>query len=166
MANATPGAAPKRSKFLLVLLVVGLLAAGAGGVLPLVLASKGTDHGAHGGHDDHAKPGKKSGPALIAFGETAVPLADGRLTRYIRVKLMLVVDDAKEKDVTELLTKKKAFLKNWLIGYLSDRSLEDVRGAAGVNRLRREIRDQFNTLLFPDSPEQINDVLFEDFLIQ
>ena len=37
---------------------------------------------------------------------------------------------------------------------------------AGINRARREIQDQFNTLLFPDGSEKIRDVLVEEFNFQ
>ena len=49
---------------------------------------------------------------------------------------------------------------------IRDRSLEEVKGAAGANRLRREIQDQFNTQLFADGADTIQDVLFEEFVIQ
>jgi flagellar basal body-associated protein FliL len=52
-----------------------------------------------------------------------------------------------------------------LIGYLSDKELDEVRGAIGVNKARREIQEQFNRLLFPDGSELIQDVLFEDFTV-
>jgi flagellar basal body-associated protein FliL len=45
-------------------------------------------------------------------------------------------------------------------------SMEDIRGAAGQNRLRREIHDQFNLVMFPDTEGEIKDVLFEEFNVQ
>ena len=76
------------------------------------------------------------------------------------------MDASEEKEFTELLPKYKAIMKNWLISYLSDRSLQEVSGAAGVNRLRREIQEKFNALLFPVGAEKIHDVLFEEFNVQ
>ena len=102
----------------------------------------------------------------MPFGEVVVNVNEERQTRYLRVKLILVSDAAQEKPVTELIQKKKAILRNWLISYLSDKSLKEVSGATGVNRLRREIQDQFNNQMFPDGSEKIRDVLFEEFVIQ
>jgi flagellar basal body-associated protein FliL len=44
--------------------------------------------------------------------------------------------------------------------------MEDLRGAAGQNRLRREIQDHFNTVLFEDGYDRIREVLFEEFNVQ
>jgi len=108
----------------------------------------------------------RSEPAFISFGELVVNLAEERLTRYISVQLTLQVDAEDLEEVTELVEKHKAVLRNWLIGYLSDKRLDDVRGTVGVNRLRREILEHFNAILFPDGYEKIQDVLFEDFKVQ
>ena len=45
-------------------------------------------------------------------------------------------------------------------------SMDDVRGAAGQNRLRREIQNEFNANLYPDGDDRILDILFEEFSIQ
>jgi flagellar protein FliL len=105
-------------------------------------------------------------PALVAFGDVVVNLGEERLTRYLRVRIILVVEEGDVKDTTELLQKQKAFLKNWLIGYLSDQSLLDVGRNVGVNRIRREIRDQFNAMLYQDGMERIHDILFDEFVVQ
>ncbi len=49
---------------------------------------------------------------------------------------------------------------------MSDKGLQEVSGAGGVNRLRREIQDQFNALLYQDGSDKIRDVLFEEFVVQ
>src|SRR5439155_2725767 len=102
---------------------------------------------------------------VISFGEAVVNLRDGR-GRFIRVKVLLVVDSVEEHVLKELLEKQKPFLKTWLISYLADQAVEDVLRTTGVNRIRREIRDQFNAILFPDGSEKILDVLFDEFLVQ
>ena len=100
-----------------------------------------------------------------AFGDVVVNLGEERLTRYLRVKLIVVVNEVHQKTTTDLMAKQKPFLKNWLISYLSDLSMQDVSGAAGVNRVRREIRDQFNAMMFPDGSEKVQDVLFDEFVV-
>ena len=82
------------------------------------------------------------------------------------MKLTLLVEPANEKQVTEVIAKQKPILKNWMISYLSDKTMRDITGGAGINRARREIQDQFNTFLFPDGSEKIRDVLVEEFNFQ
>src|SRR5262245_648229 len=111
--------------------VLGVLAIGGGLVVPRFLL-----HGTPGS----AAPSHRSGKvAFVPFGDVVVNIHEERLTRYLRAKIILVVDEEEEKKMLEELPKKKAVLKNWLIGYLCDRSLQEVRGAASINRLRREI---------------------------
>lgn len=166
MANES-APAPKKggTRMTLILAAVfGLLALAAGGALPYFLlhppskdAAK-TDDG-HG-HDANAKH------AYVSFGEVVVNLNEDRLTRYLKVKILLVTDSNNEKALAELVQKRKPVLKNWLIAHLSDKSLQEVSGASGVNKLRREIWHQFNMELYSDGSEKILDVFFEEFVVQ
>jgi len=146
----------------LILGAVALVATLGGAALPYGLAVAGVGLPGLGGGE--VKPDHKS--AFVPVGDVVVNLSEERLTRYLRVKLILVVDGSQEKAVKELFDKNKAILKNWLISHLSDKTLAEVSGASGVNRLRREIQDQFNATLFPDGSEKIRDVLFEEFVVQ
>lgn len=160
-----PPAPAKRGWLNTVLLIlVGVAAAAAGSAAPFLLSA--SKDNTEKSSDSEAKRAADAKPAFVAFGDVAVNLAEERLTRYIRVKVILVVETVHEKQVNEIVTKNKAILKNWLISYLSDKSMKDVTGAVGVNRARREIQDQFNSILFPDGSEKIRDVLFEEFLVQ
>jgi flagellar protein FliL len=169
MANAAPGG-PKKGglKKVVILGVVGLIVTGAGAAVPLLLPAKEPGGSAAKGHGSEGE-GRRTGqekPAFVPFGDVVVNLAEERLTRYLRVKLVLVVDQLEEKEMTEEVAKHKAILKNWLIGYLSDKSLKEVNGAANVNRLRREIQEQFNSLMGAGKVDKIRDVLFEEFVVQ
>jgi len=158
---ATEVAAPaKGSKAgLLVWGLVAVLSAGAGGALPWLLAH-------HEPADKKSAERETLRPTIVAFDTVIVNLGEERLTRYLRVKPLLVVDEAEVKEATELLTRQKPFLKSWLIGYLSDQSLLEVSRNVGSNRIRREIRDQFNAILYPDGSERIHDILFDEFVVQ
>ncbi len=111
-------------------------------------------------------PGEEA--AFVNFDEAPITLNlnDARLNRYLRLKLTIQVEQKHQEEITKALEQKKAILKNWLSGYFLDKSVEDIRGTAGQNRLRREILDQFNVVLFPDGYERIHDVLFEEFNVQ
>ena len=104
--------------------------------------------------------------AYVDFGEVIVNLNSDRLNRYLRVSITLLVAESDEQKIMELVENQRAILKNWLLSYLSEVSMSDIRGAAGQNRLRRDIQDNFNTVLFSDGYDRIRDVLFQEFNVQ
>jgi len=165
-AEAEQAAPPKGGlKGVLVIVVVGVVAAAAGFALPRLLPSSLAGMGkANVEHDEKNQPGLKLG--FVPFDQVVVNVNEQRLSRFLRLKLIIVVDQADEKPIGELVLKNKAILKNWLISHLSDKGMPDVTGAVGINRARREIQDQFNYLLFPDGSEKIRDILFEEFNVQ
>jgi len=153
--------AKKRSSIWLLTVVVCIAAAGGGFAVPMFLGGTGTKR------EKQSTENTESQPALVSFGEPViVNLAEERLSRYLRVRLMLVIEPAEEKAVADRMQKKKSFLRNWLLSYLSDQTVQGIIGGSGQNRIRREIRDQFNALLFPDGAEKIIDILFEEFNVQ
>jgi flagellar protein FliL len=161
MANETAAPPKGGSKGLIVWVLLALVAVGGGAALPFYF---GRSHEAH--------PPKKIEPVknkqiAIPFGDPlAVNLGEDRLNRFLRVKFLVAVEEADAHEVTDLMTKQKAFLKSWLISYLSDQPLAEVGRRVGVNRIRREMRDQFNATLFPNGEEKILDILFDEFLVQ
>jgi flagellar basal body-associated protein FliL len=163
--TATPPATTSGGKkTLLLLLVCSLLSLGVGGAVPYFYlhGAGGGEHGKEDGH--HGSSGKQ---AYVPFGDgVVVNLNEDRLTRYLKIKLLLVVDARDEEKVNELLQKKKPALRNWLIGHLSDKSLQDVTGAAGLNKVQREIWQQFNHELYPDGSEKVLDIYFEECVVQ
>lgn len=167
MAKAENAPAPAAKKGgmsgLIVVVVVGVLACAGGFAVPLLWDSASHGFAARADHEAEGPAGKS---VFVTFGEVVVNLAEERLTRYLRVKIILVVDGSQEKSVSALVQRNRAILKSWLISHLSDKNLSEVSGANGVNRLRREIQDQFNNLLFPDGSEKIRDILFEEFVVQ
>ena len=107
-------------------------------------------------------------PAFVQFGSVVVNLNEGRLNRYLRVSITLEVAGGEEvaNALAEQVAAKRSVLVDWLLSYLADMSMDSIRGAAGQNRLRREIQDHFNWVLYPEGKGQIDDVLFEEFNIQ
>jgi flagellar FliL protein len=141
--------------------LIALIALGGGASVPWILGGQARD--AH----SHRKPeAPKSKLTAIPFENFVVNIGDERLNRYLRIKLMVAVDEVDSHEVTDLLTKQKAFLRSWVIAYLADQSVQDVLRKVGVNRVRREIRDQFNLMLFPNTDEKIVDILVDEFHLQ
>lgn len=160
------GEAPPKKKGMLGWIAVGAVAGAAGVAAPVVLLS-----------DHHATDKKDAAPVhyemlpsdqamFIPFGSVTVNLNESRMNRYLRVTMSLQIDKSQEHLIQEKLRKQEQSLKNWLLSHISDKQLEEIRGAAGQNMLRREIRDQFNTALFADGFDRIYDVLFEEFAVQ
>lgn len=160
--NAQP---PKRRKLLslILLLLMGGTCGAAGFAVPLlvpVVFNAENQPAAESGDRSSAKP------AFVPFGDSVVNLNSERFNRYLRVSITLQVNEGDVASVTKELEKHKAVLKSWLLSYLSDKSMEEIRGSAGQNRLRREIHHHFNSVLFPDGYDRIRDVLFEEFNVQ
>ncbi len=158
--------------------VVGVLSAGAGSAVPMFLPAKAETVKAEGEtavveKKQERKTRKEDEPTVfVPFGDpekdqrVVVNLNEGRMTRYLAVAITLEIPQSLELEFPKLLESKKAQLRNWLLSEISDKDLEEIRGAAGQNRLRRAIGEHFNSVLFPDGYDRIHDVLFEEFNVQ
>ncbi len=159
--DASGGAPPKSKSGMIACLVSSLVGGGVGYATPRFLP--------HATETVVAMPDETPEmrePIYLSFGEVVVNLDEGRLNRYLRMKLTLQVERRHEESVRKLIESQSSILKNWLIGHLSDKDTAEIRGAAGLNMLRREIQDQFNVVLCPDGHDRVRDVLFEEFNIQ
>lgn len=95
-----------------------------------------------------------------------VNLDEPRLARYVRATITLAFDAEQEKAVLSKVEKRLPELKNWLAVYLAGRTLDEVRGAQSLNRVRREICEAFNEQIWPQQPPRIHHVLFKEFAVQ
>lgn len=105
-------------------------------------------------------------PAFVEFGEVIVNLEDARMSRYLSIGVTLQVYAEDEETVTADVELQNAVLRNWLIGYLSDLNLEDIRGGGSQNRIRRDILNSFNEIIAPDGTDVVQEVLFDKFTVQ
>ncbi|SFI36596.1 flagellar basal body-associated FliL family protein [Planctomicrobium piriforme] len=187
-AQAAPAA--KSAGGILPWVIVGVVAAAIGAAAPFgmsMLSAGGSSHhegapaaetadsghgsshggGSHGGGSHGAAVSTSTSPMVfVTYGEVTVNLDEQRMNRYLRLKIVLHVRRADETVVKAAMSEKELLLRNWLVSHLSDKELDDIRGKAGQNMLRREIRDHFNAALFPDHYERIYDVLFQEFNVQ
>ena len=161
MSEAAHAPARKKGGKML-LVIVAVLCIGGGAAVPMVanvpqIFGKGKK-----------EEKKKDAPtAVVPFGDIVVNLSEERMQRYLRLKLAVLVDAEKEKEMTDLMTKKKALVKSKLISHLAGKTLKDVSGTVGVNRLQREVRERFDEALYPDGAEsQIREVLLEEDVVQ
>src|SRR5258707_15729257 len=99
-APGAPVPSRGRLKKLIPLLVVAICSLGAGILVPRFLFSAGKL--------SSESPKAATKQAFVPFGEVVVNLSEERLTRYLRVKLVLLIDGNHEKEYTEKITKSKA----------------------------------------------------------
>ncbi len=143
--------------------VVGKLLSGDGKAQQ-VSASQSQEEGNNG---ETASSVSKEKYAFLPFDPVVVNTAEGRMTRYLTVKIVLQVDKKDAAEIQKIVEgDQKVVFKDWLISYLSDMRLEDVKGRSAINRLRREIRDGFNAILAKSTTKRIRAVLFESFNVQ
>lgn len=144
-----------------------LLVAGAGGfAIPFLLPDSAPAESAEEEDPTAFEMLNAEDTIAVPFGEITVNLDEGRMNRYLRLKIAVLVPKEEELAVTEAIEAKNAVLKNWLLSHLSDKALEEIRGKAGLNMLRREILREFNDKLFSDRRDRVYDILFEEFNIQ
>jgi flagellar basal body-associated protein FliL len=116
--------------------------------------------------EDKGKEKKDAKTAIVPFGEVVVNLSEDRLQRYLRVKIAVLAEAEAEKEVTELLTKKKAAVKSAMIAHLAGKSLKDVSGSVGVTRTQRELLERLEDVVYPDGGSRVKAVLFEEYVVQ
>lgn len=166
-----PEAKKSSVKSLLIWIVAAAIGIGAGFATPLLLMSDSgtpdtpTPEPAQEKTMSIPDPNEEVG--YVPFDkDIVVNLNSPRFSQYLKMNFTLQVAESQIEDVTKLLEEKHDVLRNWLISHIADKRVEDIKGAQGTNRLRREIHDSFNRLLFKDGIERIQDVLFQDLSVQ
>ena len=96
------------------------------------------------------------------------------VTRYLRVAVTLVLSPEMDKTkgleflggVENESPGKTGILADYLSDYISGLSLERVRGQKNRRRIKQELTEGFNELLFPDSKPYVKTVLLKEFAVQ
>ncbi len=170
----------KSSKFSLIIysvIAVTVIAASAGGfALAQLLASSPEqqlqpedqmpEHGKS--FEDIYDAGEITGKSWqYPLDPVVANLDEPGVTRYVRATVILVLsaklDQAKAETYLET---KNLLMIDWLNTYLAGLSLERVRGTNNQTRIKREIREHFNDLIFPNTEPYIEKVLFKEFAVQ
>ena len=145
-------------------LVMIIVAIGGGVAAPIVIGQMRSSDPPE--IEEPAPPDPDEEVVFIEFDEVTVNLDEARFSRYLRINFSLQVAKSQELDVSAKIDAKKSILKNWLQVHVAEKSTDDLRGKFGRNRLRREMHDYFNKVLFADGIERIQDVLFSEFHVQ
>lgn len=147
-------------KLILFIVLPAILGLGlvGGGVWFFFLRSSGHHEEQHA--DAHAEPPP---PAVVFMNlpEMIVNLnSGGRRANFLKINIALEVANA--TDVPRIEAVMPRIVDNFQV-YLRELRVEDLRGSAGMFRLREELLARVNTAA---QPARINDVLFREMLVQ
>jgi len=145
--------------------------------MPMLMAKGKTEEGAEGESGKKTKKPVSHGPSCnVPFGDVVVNLADDRMSRYLRLKIILKVEGITDEKIgVEHLATFKPVMKNWLIGHLAGKSLKEISGTMGVKKLQREILEKFEEIMAAEQEGHgsgskvhmhLKEILFEDYVVQ
>ncbi|MBN2511354.1 MAG: flagellar basal body-associated FliL family protein [Sedimentisphaerales bacterium] len=113
-----------------------------------------------------ANPGQKSWP-YDKLDPIVANLDEPGVSRFVRVSVILEMSPKMDPiKGPEFLDEKKVLLQDWMTTYFAGLSLEDVRGSRSLTRIKRDIQDQVNQLLFGSEKTYVERVLFKEFAVQ
>ena len=157
-AAAPASGRPSRKKLVILAIpMVVLLAVAAffSGVLDPIFGG-GTDDGHGKGESGHAEPA-----VYYDLPEMLVNLnSSGRKTNFLKLVVSLELEN--EGDIAQLELVMPRIIDNFQV-YLRELRIEDLRGSAGVYRLREELLARVNGA---GMSVHVNDVLLKEMLVQ
>lgn len=104
---------------------------------------------------------------LIVLEPIVTNLKSEDLTRYVRVGVALETRDGEKQEVLEAIEGVRPKVNSWLLGYLADKTVADVRGLSSHDELRQGIKDGLNSVLNSEgATELITGVYFDDISVQ
>jgi flagellar FliL protein len=160
--GATGGSRGKSRRLLIVIAIAVLLliAAAAGlwfsGIAQILL----------GKHEDTAKADTQAPSAKEAIFYDGVPdmlvnlNTGGRKSNFLKLKVSLQIEN--KDDIPKIQAIQPRVVDTFQT-YLRELRLEDLKGSAGLYRLREELLLRINAAV---SPARIDDVLFQEMLVQ
>ncbi len=101
-------------------------------------------------------------PVFIDVPEILVNLAGqpGERVQYLKARIVLEI---KEEKLAETIKPAMPRVTDIFQTYLRELRVADLNGSAGLFRLREELTRRVNTTI---SPNQVNAVLFKEFIVQ
>jgi flagellar FliL protein len=114
------------------------------------------------GEETHAEAPPVKPPVFMDVPEMLVNLAGqpGERVQYLKAKIVLEV---KEDKLVEAIKPAMPRVTDIFQTYLRELRPADLNGSAGMFRLREELTRRVNTTI---SPNQVNAVLFKEFIVQ
>jgi flagellar FliL protein len=156
-ADAVGGAAVPKSKFKLIVIVVGVLAVLGVGAVTWFLFFRHNDAA-----EMHAEAPPPKPPSFVEVPDMLVNLAGapGERVQYLKVRLVLEV---KEEKQIEAIKPTMPRVIDIFQTYLRELRPSDLNGSAGLFRLKEELTRRVNLAV---APIQVSAVLFKEIVIQ
>jgi flagellar FliL protein len=146
----------------LVLIIGGAAGAYFTGMLDSLLGSEEVVEGEEGAGGEGGGSGEPAGPVAFAdLPEILVNLnTTGRKSSFLKIRVSLEVPNA--LDLDKVLAVQDRVVDAFQV-YLRELRVEDLKGSAGMYRLREELLTRVNAAV---APVKVNDVLFKEMLVQ
>lgn len=145
---------------LLLLLIVGGLAAAyfTGLMDPVIAMITGGKGGGGGGKENPTEPGQA---VFYDLPEMLVNLnTGGRKSSFLKIRISLELND--QADIPRIERVMPRIVDNFQT-YLRELRIDDLKGSAGMYRLREELLIRVSAAA---APAKIRDVLFKEMLVQ
>lgn len=121
----------------------------------------GKEEAKEDGHGGGAKTDEKHGPIFYDMGEVVVNLqTDGKRQVFLKLVMQLELEAEEDKMIIEKI--KPRIVDNFQT-YLRELRLDDLRGSAGLYRLREELLFRVTEAA---APVKVKDVLIQQMLVQ
>jgi flagellar FliL protein len=121
-------------------------------------AEPASGHGTEG-KGEHGKEGPAVGPT-VRFENFTVQLKSNDVERYAHTSLELELTDDAAKALVE---KRTAPIRDAVLGYLTDRTAEELRGSEGLRQMKEALLKRLDEII---PGKRINTVFITDFIIQ
>lgn len=159
-AAAHEGEKKSKKKLVIILAVVGLILVGGGGLAAMkFMGAAGKKEAVAEKHEAEDKEKGKS--VFYPLGDILVNLSgEGKRPNYLKVKVSLELANAEDVPVLDAI--KPRIIDNFQV-YLRELRVDDLRGSAGLYRLREELLLRVTEAA---QPVRVRDVLFQEMLIQ
>lgn len=123
--------------------------------------AKADAHGEKKAEGDSAHNEDEGAPTFFSLGDILVNLSgDGKRPNFLKIRVVLELAD--QKDSTEIEALKPRIIDQFQV-YLRELRVEDLRGSAGLYRLREELLLRVTEVV---QPIRVRDVLFQEMLVQ
>ncbi len=151
----------KISKKIIIMAAVGaLVVLAAGGGAAFFFMHKHSEEDAKAAEQASAADPKNK-PVYFSLGDLLVNLSgEGKHPNFLKVKISLELADEKDLPLMEAI--KPRIIDNFQV-YLRELRIEDLRGSAGMYRLREELLMRVTEAA---QPVRVHDVLFQEMLVQ
>jgi flagellar protein FliL len=155
--ETTEVAAQPKSKFKLIVMVVGLLAVLGAGAASYFFFFRHHDDG-----EQHAEAAKVKPPVFVDVPDMLVNLTGnpGERVQYLKVKVVL---ELKEEKQIEEIKPTMPRVTDILQTYLRELRPADLTGSAGLFRLKEELTRRVNNAV---APVKVSAVLFKEIVVQ